>query len=392
MFSLYRLLLNLDPIDGGGSSAPAPVEVPDEMPENVNPERGPFELPDDSGSLVAGAAASPVAPQVPADPNQRANLAQTGQAQPPADQWQSFRDVAASQYGYQFPAGVQDDAAALRHLIQQAGAARQSDFYSQLGRSLAPHAQGVQQYLQTQQQQQAAPQARQPWEAPEFDQRWAGLVEQDPGTGIYVAKQGVPHEIAQKVNAYVEWKTNFDKNPAAVINGMVEARSKAIAQETFREQFATHQRQATIGSIVEQNASWLYAQDQAGQRIVNQATGQYVPSPLGARYIHHVDSLRRAGVTDPRQQDLLAKNLVQGEAALHAYQQGQAAAGQAANPQTAQAVGRPPVNPGQALTPQQRQVTPGATEPTGTGLSLAEMLRQGMAAEGVTDADFAFKD
>lgn len=391
MFSLYRLLLNLDPIDGG-SSAPVPVEVPDAMPENVNPERGSFEIPDDPSSPVAGAGAAPTAPQVPTDPNQRANLAQPGQAQPTADQWQSFRDVAASQYGYQFPSDVQDDSAALRHLIQQAGAARQSDFYSQLGRSLAPHAQGVQQYLQTQQQQQAAPPTRQPWEAPEFDPRWVSLVERDPASGIFTSKQGVPHEIAQKVNAYAEWKDGFDKNPSAVISGMVKAEASRIAQETFREQYAVHQRQAQIGSIVEQNASWLYAQDQAGQRIVNQATGQYVPSPLGARYIHHVDQLRRAGVVDPRQQDMLAKNLVQGEAAVHAYQQGQAAAGQAANPQTAQAVGRPPVNPGQALTPQQRQVTPGATEPTGTGLSLAEMLRQGMAAEGVTDADFAFKD
>ena len=214
--------------------------------------------------------------------------------------------------------------------------------YAQLGRQLAPQSQQIQQYLSQQTQPQQP--TRQPWEAPEFDERWAGLVEQDPGTGLYVAKQGVPHEIAQKVNAYVEWKKNYDRNPAAVINGMVEARAKAISQETFREQFAAQQREQTVSSIVQENSAWLYQVDAGGQRL-RDYTGQYIPTPVGAAYLQQLQSVKQMGVTDPRQQDYLAKQLVRGQYA-QAYQASAIAAqGQAGHVQTQQAVAQPEHQP-----------------------------------------------
>src|SRR5262249_15122584 len=155
-----------------------------------------------------------------------------GLAQPPAQaqqqaQWQSIRDAAA-QYGHVFGPDVQDDQAALVQLLQIARQNRQADYHAQLGRQLLPHADQIRDFLGQQRQAQQAPAAPRPWEAPEFDQRWLALVDRDQATGLYVAKPGVQHEIAAKLNRFVEWKTEFDRNPGAVLNGMVEERARAI--------------------------------------------------------------------------------------------------------------------------------------------------------------------
>lgn len=375
---LFRLLL--DPMAGDLNGGGSPAPEPDIAPENGGPDRSFSDLSnatvEDPSASPGTTSANPAQPLVPADPNNAAP------AQPAAEQWQSIRDAAAA-YGYQVPNGIADDRAMLMHLLQQAGANRQSDAYAQLGRQLAPKATEIQQYLAQQTQQQAAP-SRQPWEAPEFDQRWAGLVEQDPATGLFYSKPGTPHEIAQKVNAYVEWKANFDKNPSAVMNQMVESRARDIARETFQEQFAAQSRQAEIGQIVQANSEWLYQKDQAGRPVVGY-DGRYVPTPVGARYMHHVGEAQRMGVSNPRDLDALAKNLVRAEFAVQQQQAQQ----KAANPQTAAAVAQPNLNPLQNVSIQQQRLNPAATEPSAEGMSLNDMIRQAMKENGVTDADFS---
>lgn len=360
----------------------------DVAPENGGPDRSFSDLSDATVDVTPDASpgttsAVPAQTQAAADPNQAAGATgTTTQAQ--AEQWQSIRDAAAA-YGYQVPQGVNDDRAMLMHLLQQAGANRQSDAYAQLGRQLAPKANEIQQYLAQQSQQQAAP-TRQPWEAPEFDQRWAGLVEQDPATGLFYSKPGTPHEIAQKVNAYVEWKSNFDKNPAAVINQMVESKAKEISRATFQEQFAAQSRQADIGRIVAENTDWLYQKDQSGRPVVGY-DGRYVPTPVGARYMHHVGEAQRMGITNPRDLDIVAKRFVRSE---FAEQQAQAAAqAQAGGLNSAAAVAAPNVNPLQNVSVQQQALNPAATEASSQGMSLNDMIRQAMRENGVTDADFS---
>jgi hypothetical protein len=110
---------------------------------------------------------------------------------------------------------------------------------------------------------------------------------------------------------------------------------------------------------------------------------------MGARYMTHLQAVRGMGVTDPRAQDMLAKQLLQGEMALAGQQQQAQAATAAASPQAQQAAHRPPVNPLQAAPPTQRRANPAATEPSASGKSLRELLAEGFAAEGITDADFA---
>ena len=388
----FRLLLGPDPSeftggDGGslGSGSLVPGSQPgdtglpdsgitqagDTPPSNGGPTRQDLSgatIDDGTGSGGLGGSAP-----APADPNHAG--------------WTGVRDAALAR-GFQFDGSVTDDAGALDHLMRLAQSNRQADYYAQLGRSLAPQAPAIQQYLQQQQAQQAQPAARPSWEAPEFDQRWASLVDRDPSTGIYVGKAGVPHDIVAKVNAYADWKQKFDQNPAQMINDAAEAKAKVVAQQVYREQFAAHQQQQSIQSIVQQNASWLYQVDPATGQQVRDFNNRPTYSVVGARYIHHLGQARQMGITDPNHQNSYAMNVVRGEWAQAQHQQGLQASAQASNPQTQQQLFRAPVNPSQALPPTQRRQGPvPGNEPGIEGLSLRDQIMRDLKAEGVTDAD-----
>ena len=330
---------------------------------------------------MANRASSVPALPTPTDPNQAAGAGAPAAA--PAN-FQSIRD-AAREYGYDFGQDVTDDRMALQKLIAQANANRQADYYAQVGQRLVPHAQQFQEYLAAKNQPQQ-PEGRKPWEAPPFDQRWASMVTQDPQTGIYLSKPGVPSEIGKAVNEYADWKQKFDENPASVINDMVKVRAREEAMAIYQEQNAIQQQQQAAQSIVNQNASWFYAQDQSGRRIMDQS-GRPTPTPAGAAYLRHLGTVRSAGVTNPVQQDALARQLLAGEYAAMNVQrttQQQQAAGFPAQQQIQQTN----TNPLQALPPQQRAITQGATEPGQEGLSLFERLQKNFQAGGITDAAF----
>jgi hypothetical protein len=369
---LSRLLL-LDPLAAEGGGAPPESAPPPDAGSGGEPAVGPSaDRPEflDGSEAAEAPAASGVASAAPADPN-------LAPAAP-----RSIRD-AARDYGLDLSQHA-DDHAAFVALVQAAQAARQDDYYTQLGRQLAPHYRGVQEYLRAQaaQAQQAqAPEAPPAWQPPPFDERWLNLVDRDEATGLWRAKPGVNPEYAEAVQAYADWMGRFQRDPMGMIAPMVEARAQEIARQVVQEQYQGYQVQATVSSIVEQNAPWIYQVDAHGRRLVG-ADGRYVPTPLGARYIAHLQSLRAAGVTDPRAQDHLARSLLQGELAVAQAQAGGAGA------QARHARGRPDVNPGQAVEPGRRGSVPGATAPATGGRSLAEVLREQFAAEGITDADF----
>lgn len=370
----WWLRLLLDPQAGelaGGGGTPSSAGASDD----------PATFGEDDGTNNPGATETSGGTEDPAVSG--ATSAASGQVQQAAG-WQSIRDVARSQ-GFQAAGQFQDDAAFLTHLLQQAQRAQQSDFHARLGQQLAPHASQIQGYLQQQAQAQPNPQAPKPWEAPEFDERWLQLVDRDPATGIYVAKPGADPAYAQKVNAFAEWKQKYDRNPAAVLNAMVEERARTIADERFDARYAERERQSAINSIVSQNAEWMYARDATGN-LARDYMGQPQLSPVGAMYVKQLQAVKQAGVTDPRMQDRLAKQLVQAE---HYAMQQQQNPGNPQNPQRQAATNAPPVNPGQAQPPSQRRVNPGATEPSATGKTLSDMLRESLAAEGVTDDDIS---
>lgn len=383
---MFRLLLDPLPTPGGGG-VPA-TEVADISPVNGDGQLGGGgvnggELPDSSMSGLGDSAGS-----VQSQGSGVANLGgatgslQGGTATPAANDWQSLTDAARLQ-GYQVPAGMTDDRAFLTHLLQQSRVAQQQNLYAQLGQQMAPKAQQFQQYLQSQQQQ-AAPAQRNPWEPPQYDERWLSVCERDPSSGLFYGKPGVNPEIPKALNEYAQWRQTFDSNPPAAMKPWVEGEAKKIAQSTFQTQMQEFQRQQSIQTIVGQNQSWLYQRDQGGN-VQYGYDGKPMNSPIGTLYLQELQGLVQAGVRDPVQQDTIAKNLVRGRIAAYNAQQ-------AANPQqqvSTQAVVRTNVNQQQSLPPSQRARTLGATEPDNEGLTLSQQIMRDMAAEGVTDQDIS---
>lgn len=357
--------LHLDPTAGqyGGGGPPIAEEQPTPAPDSTA-GLGVSELaerPDPSGAgLDAGG--------TPTDPNLAA-----------ATQAQTIRD-AAKYYGLDL-SQFDDDGQAFAYLVQAAQAAKQRNYYTELGQSIAPHASAVQQYLRDyQSRQQQVPQPQRPaWEAPEFDERWMGLVDRDPETGRFIPKAGVNPQYADKINDYADhverWTTQLARNPREALSGMI----REVAQEVIEGRFGAHQAQAEAQQIITGNEGWLYQVDAQGRRVTDQQ-GKFLPTPLGARYYTHLQVLQRSGVRDARTLDAIAKQLLQADLA--------AGAQPAAAPATQAAYGRPNVNPGQAVNPARRQVVPGATDPSEDGLSLSERMRRAMQEEGVSDADF----
>lgn len=286
-------------------------------------------------------------------------------------EWESVREAAAG-LGYKFDPSIQDDRGAIADLVRSALSNRQADYYAQLGRQLAPHADRIGDYLR-QQQAPPTPTGPKPWERPEFDKRWAALVEQDPATGLYIGKAGVPADVVEKVNRFAEWRSKYEEDPIGVARLAWQEDARKVAQEVYAAQFAQMRREAEIDRIVSQNSSWLYQANEDGSRVTDPVTGRAVYTPLGSEYIRGLEEVRAAGVTDPGLQDRLAQELVRGRDAQRKLASGQKVAKSKA------AVTQPNRNPLQALSARERRATPGATEPSRAGLSLTDMLRMDMS-------------
>lgn len=358
-----------DPMAGGGSD---PLGDPGDPLLDSAAESG---LSADQLAAPPGAAAEPAAdPDFGIDP-----------APPPADPVDpaspTIRD-AARHYGLDL-SGYEDDGQAFAALVQLAQRAQTANYYADLGQRIAPHYQEVQEYLTRRQAESAPPAATKPWEAPEFDERWMGYVQKDANTGLYTSVPGAPPWIAEKVQAYADhlegWTTQLARSPLEALTPIVNHLAEQLLEQRFGQQQAQYQAQA----IVQQNEPWIYATDAQGRRRVGH-DGKYVPTPLGARYHTHLQTLHASGVRDAATLDTLAKQLLQADIYASQAQGG----GAAATAQAAAATMRPNVNPGQAVPPVRRPVVPGATEPATEGLSLREQLAIAMREEGVTDADF----
>lgn len=301
-----------------------------------------------------------------------------------SDEWESLIDAAR---GLGYDSGQHqfaDDRQFLLHLLNQSRSNQQADYYSQLGRQLAPHYQGIQQYLgQGQQQAQAQPQ-RNEWEPPEFDQQWLKLVQQDPHTGVYLARPGVNPAIADRVNEFDRWQQKYGQNPVAPVRAMIQHELPTMINQQVAQAIQQYQHQQTVNSIVERNSEWMYQRDASGRTAIG-VGGRPIPTQNGMRYGQLVQQLEANGMRDPNAIDQYARNLVMGELAQGQLRSGQ----QQANPQqasNAMASGHSQANQLQSLPAQQRQFTPGATEPDMTGLSLTEMLRREL--KDYPDSDF----
>lgn len=413
---LFRILFNPIATDGGGQGTPEP------QPQAGSPERsqlsppssqGPrdFDFHDrpDFGAPTPTPAGNP-SPQaqtgpggqgfrtgqgnpapVPTDPNLAPN-SQAAAADTQA-QWQSIRDAAAA-IGHRFPEHIQDDRAALQHMVHQL---QQRDYYSQLGQRLAPQANQIQQYLAQQQGQQGpgqfgSPQPPSPqrkaWEAPEFNQKWLGLVDQDPATGMWLSKAGAPAWVGEKVQAYADWKEQYDKNPVQHQMEAFREAAREEAQRLYQTEFQQQAVQRESQSIVQEISPWFYARGNDGQPVLDWQ-GQPQPSPAGMAYLRELQRAKAAGITRPTEQHRYAYQGLQYQAMMQQQRAAQQAAA-AGNPGAQLGTHQANTNPIAGLSPQSRQNQPHNVEPDVEDDVYAlrsEMLKQ-IRQAGITDADF----
>jgi Ni,Fe-hydrogenase III component G len=374
-----RLLLAPDVATEGVISSPVPDDVTDFDDFDDRGAEGTTESTADTASPEpASPDASTAAPPAPTDPNLAASDRRARPGAPPPENWRGVREVAEG-LGFRFTGNPSDDHAAMVELVRQAATARQSDYYAQVGRQLAPHAPKIQQYLASQQAP-AAPE-KSPWDRPEFDARWAQLGERDPGTGVFVGKPGVAPEIVAKVNDYLAWHERKESDPEGYMTHVVNK----VFKQQFAEQFQQYRQQTAqeqaISEIQRSNSEWLYQRDPQGQ-VVFGYDRRPVPSAAGQRYLFHVQRATQMGISDPRYQNQYAIQAVQNEIYAAQVQKSEATQAQASSPQTRQARTAPNRNPIQSMPAQDRIDNPAAPEQSTVGLSLNEALKREMSGFG----------
>jgi hypothetical protein len=267
----------------------------------------------------------------------------------------------------------EDDAAALNDLIRARQQLQARDYYSELGQRFAPLAPQIQEYLRTRT---PAAQPEAPWAPPKFDKSWLAMVERDPETGVLRAKPGHDPGIAEKVQAYADWRDRFLDNPEQVVAPLIEQRAQGLIEAKFAE----YAQQTLAEDLVRRNAGWMFAADGDGGAAVD-AYGRRRLSPAGVVYARAAKDLWDAGVRDVRQVDAYARTAAENAAMRGHLQQLRPPAQQPAQavPSTAAAASvggnmtRPEAS-GPRIAASQR------------GLSLREMLQQNLrgAPEEIT--------
>lgn len=153
------------------------------------------------------------------------------------------------------------------------------------------------------------------WKVPQMDEVSkhlinSGVVEIDPNTGAYRAKQGYeilvgPHlhnlnqaHIAHKQQLNKLFEGNFFENSWAAYQPAVEhliaQQFQKLAGGWQNQQQITQQQaaeEAFISKFESDNAAWLFKTNILGQKSL---------SPEGQKFSDTVNELRQAGITDPR--------------------------------------------------------------------------------------------
>jgi hypothetical protein len=318
-------------LDDAGSPAPAaaPAQAPDGAPTL------------DGLPIEAG----PAAAQQPA----------------PAEGWQGVRDYLKGQ-GIDLP--YSDDAAALNALARSYQQLQERNAYAELGQRLQPHIGDIQEFLRRRQ----APAEPAPaWAPPPFRKEWLSQVERDEGSGQLRAKPGFDPAVAERVQAYADWRERFLDNPEQVVAPLVESRAQALIERKFAE----HQQQTLAQQLIQQHAPWLYQHDPSGRPVPDPRTGQPQLSPAGVVYAREARRVYEAGIADVREMDRYARLAAENAALRGALQQSAPAAAPPAQQRAAQSA--PAVGGGIRPAPGLPNVPASLN-----GLSLQERLRVAM--------------
>lgn len=179
----------------------------------------------------------------------------------------------------------------------------------------------------------AAP--KNPFGLPEFDRRYLNFVTNGPN-GLE-AIPGAPPDAVIRVQEFreklLDAQYRFFENPRQFLQEMIREEAKTQAADVYKEQFGGHQAQTAAQQIVQENASWLFEQDNGQPRMqFNPATGreEQVLTPWGRYYAQCLKQVETSGVTDPAAQHRFAQSMVENAAMRQKMMQANAPAAGAA--------------------------------------------------------------
>lgn len=336
---------------------------------------------------VEGGATAPVA-----------EAAQTTEAAPaqapatPASPEVRLMDYARS-LGVQIPDHLTDEtqfATSALYALANQGRYRQAEEVANRYTQYAPQ---FERWMAEQERQVAAARAEEPKHLldrkPEFDRYWLSLVEQDENGNLRPAKGG-SHEIVRKVNAYLDWKREWDHavatDPMGAFSPVIERKANEILEQRLQQ----FQYQQQSRDIIRENAQWLFAND--GQRFLTTPTGQRQLTPAGELFYGYVrEASDRYNIREPAAQHEYALKMTQADA-LMAQQRGQAAGATPIAQQNAQAkqqfinsqANHQPNRGGAKAPPGREEISE-----SDLGMSFRERLSAAFKAEGIDDRAFA---
>ena len=190
-----------------------------------------------------------------------------------------------------------------------------------------------QQEMEAMQQQMQMQQPQQPMEeyyeeeeeeeygAPEIDESWLNLVEQDPATGRFVVKAeyigSVDPSVAEKVNEYAEWRQSrsnalIDDPMQTLVDSGLEEYVQERIDQALNQNISSYDTRRQAEQWVASNSEVLYVTDPStGQARVDPRTGQPLLTPIGQSLQDTHVALRNQGMYDPVQRHQVALALIQ---------------------------------------------------------------------------------
>tara|TARA_E500000331_G_C17213590_1_gene694859 strand:- start:361 stop:1533 length:1173 start_codon:yes stop_codon:yes gene_type:complete len=156
---------------------------------------------------------------------------------------------------------------------------------------------------------------------PEFDPRWAQLVEQDE-TGRYILRPEyigtIDPSVAERVNEYADWRhersNSLIDNPMEMLldDGLedyIEARISDAISSTSQETELNNQAE----QFVAENAEILYLTNENGELLYDPGTQEPMLSPIGQALNDTHLMLLEQGMDDPVARHNIAMQLVSGQ-------------------------------------------------------------------------------
>ena len=162
------------------------------------------------------------------------------------------------------------------------------------------------------------------WDSsPEFDPRWAQLVEQDE-TGRYVLRPEyigtIDPSVAEKANTYAEWRhersNQLLENPMEMI---LEDGLEDYIEQRIQQAISSSTQETNLNNeaeqFVAQNAHILYLTNEEGELLYDPATQEPMLSPVGQSLNDAHLMLLEQGMEDPVARHNVAMQLVSGQLA-----------------------------------------------------------------------------